>query len=1405
MSFNAKSLKPLFSQKKGTIYSLVLLIAVAVMVVGILSVNALNARNVTITPKWVGSSFNQSFNITVSNVAGSAVINVVRITKPNDFVDIYCINPVTTGWTCATNGTKQGFVYVEFTGGTIAAGASDSFNITSTAASAAGDYTFQLRTEDDAAAINSTNLNNNVSVDTRPPLLVLMNVSDGTRILSSGEHLNGSLFLSNSTGRVTILFNATDNESSVHSVTLYYNATNSTSISEDVILKPNHQTAGTYDLAYAMSNLSFGPGSLWNATLDGGNILNGTRIFFTVVANDTVRNGNVSNSTYWPNSGTAYNFTIDSAAPRFEDVQVLNASQLTTNTAGNAINTTKTFGSLGGLEYIINSSLLLNVSALVSDGGGSGVVRVQIMNRTGNFVDMNPITGTNGSSGQTTWNLSLYNITDLGQRVGGFNGDGLYNLSFRTTDNVSNVVNNNFTVEVDDAPPTGSVSTNITINGKLSEGNVTLDISTNASFNISLKTTNNINNITRNVSVFGNRGLVYNFTFGSGTTSGTSVWNLTLLNDSLVNLSNFCDASTGFTAADGSQCNLQFNFSDVLGRMNSSINLTIAVDGVAPNVSIISPVSLTTNYTGTVLINASVNDSVGPLRNVSFRWRMNSSTITDGDEGLNASNWMPLSLTSGTNSQFNARGYWSATLTISSLTDTNYSIEINATDSGARQNTTTNVSNVIFDSTIPQNITIVAPGSNSFLRVNFTVGINATERISGLRNVSVRLENATHTSPWVGMNQEIVALSSVTTIATTAKYNASRFNLTHVGEQAMNASNGNFTLRLNVTDTAGNQNTTVTINFTIDTVLPTNITVIQPLTGINRTGNFTINLSVNESNIDTVWFRWVNDSSGATAGHRGPWVPMTQGTVGMFNSTFINLTVAPVLLDGNYSIEFNVTDRAGNQNASTLLNSTPFAQLVLDSNAPLIIATGSLAGNTSNLTGNFFVNLTINDTSTWNMTVGKLTTRNINASAFRLENTTFNSSWLNMDFATNDMTNADSNRTNATFTFSSVPNGLYNIRFMVNDTAGNQNNTVQVSNVMLDNVAPSVAMSVSNLSPSPTGGSGISGSLSFNVTITDNLPVNISIGNTNSTQGNRFGVFYRFVSASLTTSWLPMNTTSFSESITAPHKVVFNATNGTSALADGDYQLQINATDSANNQNATVYVDVTLQNGGSRVQAKNLTFFEGIWNGFANSSTDTYTFLMNTTANATCRYSLDTSATDYDAMTSTMTNNVSREHRIAFGPRRDVGASGHTLYYACKDVSGNFTAAGGAASQFPFGIDTRSRWNVTIPGKTDSKWPNYFQAAAGGSANGWSSFVLSTGQLADTTLVSPGTYNVTSVLSSLLSGTAAGNFTRIYAYTASSDSWVSFRVGQTGNTFINFTNQTTYWLNVTTVERLEIN
>lgn len=1428
MSFSLHSLS---SQKKGAAFSFVLAVVVTALVMALFAFATSGPSFAQqFTPRWVqASAANASINVTITNIAGStAAIKRIDFTRPGTVANHECGANLPDGWTCTRPGATPTVVQFSTTGSGIAAGASVPFMINITPPAVGGNQTFVIDTYESSGGANGnisgtpTILNVNSSVDNDFPFVQLMNISarrsDGTRISINGAQTNGLFFLPNTSDGYLFVINASDNASGMDNgrVAIYYNVSN-VGIAN---LIPDYRNASAANVSeFVASNGTFSELGLYNVTLNlsGLPTLNGSRVVFTIVVNDSVHNVNVSNATI-VTSSYAYNFTIDAVAPQFVDVALSNGSQVNTN----SINITSVLTSK--VEYILNSSLVLNVSALVRDDGGSGTIKVEVMNRTGGFMPMELLVGTNGSSTQTTWTLNgsspnsnvTFNITTL---VKGFAGDGLYNLTFRATDNVTNVNSTyNFTVEVDDTPPTASVKTNLTMGGILSPGNVTSVVATNSSFNITVITVSNINNNTGNVSIVGNLGNYVNLSRAGGTPSGTSFWSVTVENNTLTavglaNMSTLCAHSD----VDGKQCNIQVRFSDVMGRVNDSVNLTLVSDALGPNVSIISPVFLTTNYSGTALVNVSVNDSVGPLQNVSFRIITGSANLTGASgegfynathinvtNGANMTNWIPMSLNSGGNSQLSAQGYWSFTVNLTALnfTDDSYIIQINATDSAGRQNVTVNTTGVIFDSSPPQNISFFSPRTtNTFQNVMFNITINVTDRVSGLRNVSFRLENSSFNWPWVEGNQVVKAL------AVDQSFNASLWNFTHFGGEPANATNGNFTIRLNVTDTAGNQNTTVTVNLTIDLIVP-RVAFVYPLSSRNQSANFTVNITVTESNNNFVAYRWENHT-GLTANEGqnfSNWIPFysNQGGANNWNSTF-NITEG-TKLDGNYTIKVNVTDKAGNQNVSE------YVQLLLDQSRPEVVAAGSLANSVQ--TGNFVINMTTVDNRTFNQPLGLLNSSNINATAVRLENSTASYPYFNISFPSTDFARADANRTNVTFTFASVANGNYDIRFWVNDTAGNQNSTVLVTNITLDNVAPSVAISVVNVSPAVSGGTGFSGTITFNATVQDNLPLNISITNqtTVTTQASSatYGVFYRFENSTHTLNWTSMSTPSFFNTVHnntgVEHKALFNASNVTTTLADGDYTVRINATDRAGNQNATQTFSITIQNGGTSLRLYNFTFLGGYVTGSDTNQTSP-TLLLNTSENATCLYARDDTTKNYfsdmlpQTTSNTMGNNVSRVHSTALGFLPDRAASGYSMYYACKDVGGNFSSSLGAVTLKPFSVDTRNFYNITMGSSGDNKVrADYF-------ATGWNSFELpKTPLLANTGL--PTNYNITNVLSSLgNSRLTVANFTTIFAYNGTA--WSSYVVGAVTNTFTNFTADTPnskYYINITTAnERLEIN
>ncbi len=1398
MSLGYNPLNSLSSQKRGTVYSLVLLVAALALVVGIIYVLATSGPTVPqqFTPRWVqaSSTNNASLNFTFTNTAGASTsIQRVDIARPSSVALITCGQFPTPSWDCSVvSATTISFQNA----GALAGGSSIVLNINVTPPAGGGNYSFSVTSFETTGGGGETNTTGrvNVSVDADKPTIRLLNISAAAKNISELADFDtlASIFLNNASGGVKIAVQVLDNSSLVGNVTLIYNYTSIDNVPLTTqVPSQTYFTSGPANFsAPAMLNSTADP-NIFTYTFPTTTFLNGSKVFFSILANDTVGNGNISNKT--PTVG--WNFTIDTAAPIILRTLFLNDTSVNTS----AMNTTAT--SRTGLEYIINSTVVTNVTIRVSDDGGVGTIAAAVMNRSGGFLSMNLNNGTNGSS-RTGWVISS-NISNLINDSyttpgAGFNGDGLYNITFRVTDNVSNVRYVNYTVEVDDTPPKGIVLGAFNLTSP--SGLVTNSTTNNASLMLSLVISVLADNNTRSVTATGNKGNTISnngnttMTQAGGATAGTSTWNVTIANETTTNLSSVCDV----TNADGQQCNLNFAIKDVMDRVNQSMNLTLFIDTQASAITVRSPAAQTTNYSTSVLVNISIDDTVGPVRNASFKWV---------NETHNSTNF-GLYFLQGSNVGNNTHGTWNATLDITSLADGNYTLEFNVTDTAGNRNASVFVSNVVFDSSRPTNFTFFSSDGNAFRNGNFTTSMNVTETTSGLRNVSFRLENSTLNFSWIEANATVNALGI------RQFFSPARFNLTHWDNIPLNATNGNFSVRVNVTDTAGNQNTSVTVNFTVDTVVPT-ITLQFPAQMRNQTANFTVNATVTESNINSVAYRWINDSSGNNAGgHRSEWQNMTDGLFATaFNASFNwmdggggNLS----FLDGNYTIQVMITDKVGN------VANTSIA-LILDKNQPLIASPVAATFTDTNQTGSFVINLTINDTGIWNKNLGNINTTNINGSAYRLENATFNSSWFGMAFYTVDQTSTDANRTNATVSNTSVPNGLYNLRFMVNDTAGNTNNSVRINRVMIDNVAPGVALSVTNLTPSPSGGSGVAGTLQFNASITDNLPVNISIsgGSNISTQSNKFGVFYRFESSSVTTPWLPMGYQTGMTTSAQPHNVVFNASNATSTLADGDYVLRINATDSAGNQNTSVSVSITIQNTGTGAVLSNQTIQGGFFNGnLVNVSSPT--FIVNTSVNATCLYALDQpSLTTWNLLgglgsSRAMSNNGSAQHNVALGSMLDKAS--YTLRYVCRSRDGgNYTSPNdgsvGAATTLAFGVDTRSNFNVTIPGKTDGTWPNYFQPASAGSNNGWTKFSLSQVAIDNGATSLNGTQggtNVTNVMASLLSGTVAGNFSRLYSHNISTNTWTVFIVGQTGNNFINFTGQDEFWVNVTAVDRIEL-
>jgi len=351
-------------------------------------------------------------------------------------------------------------------------------------------------------------------------------------------------------------------------------------------------------------------------------------------------------------------------------------------------------------------------------------------------------------------------------------------------------------------------------------------------------------------------------------------WNATISSSDLVN--GYYNITVNVTDFAGNQVveNLSsFNVSNTEG------------DPTPPNVSIVQPAA-DTNFSGSFLVNASVNDSESDLNDVNLSLLQPGSTAA-GPIAMNLS-------VGGIQS-----GFWNvnADTVALSLADGIYNLSVNATESAGNTNISANVS-VTIDNT-PPNISIDVPTSGTTQTGNILVNASVNDTTSKVFNATFRLEGATGTtSDWLdatlGAENIAVGFWDVTfdsTTITDAEYN----------------------ITINATDFAGNQNVTNITTITIDNTGP-NTSIVTPLANANISGDLFVNASVNETG--TVTVDYVNATLYNSTSNVTGLTPMTLDsgttTTGFWNATFDTTT----LIDGDYNISVNATNVNGQLNIS---------------------------------------------------------------------------------------------------------------------------------------------------------------------------------------------------------------------------------------------------------------------------------------------------------------------------------------------------------------------------------------------------------------------------------------------------------------------------------------------------------
>jgi hypothetical protein len=486
-----------------------------------------------------------------------------------------------------------------------------------------------------------------------------------------------------------------------------------------------------------------------------------------------------------------------------------------------------------------------------------------------------------------------------------------------------------------------------------------------------------------------------------------------------------------------------------------------------------------------------------------------NATVTDTDSGVNVSDvWFRWENATGTGSLVNmnrigSTDNWSATFDITGVANGNYTIRVNATDNASNNGTENVTGYSIGIDTSPPTIVINLPTPGWYTA---NTEVNATVTDAGGSGVNVsdvkfRWENLSQAGPWVQM----------TRVGITDNWSAT-FNIAGVAD-------GNYTIRVNATDTAltpneGTKNVTGNYQIGIETK-PPSIVINTPTPGWYST-NIEVNATVIDAgvgvNASDVWFRWENLSQA------GPWVQMTRvGSTDNWGATFNIAGVA----DGNYTIRVNATDNVSNNGTATV---TGNYQIGIDTSPPTIVINTPTSGWYST---NITVNATVTDAGGSGVNVSDVW--------FRWENATGNGSLVNMNRI------GSTNFWSATFDITQVVDGNYTIRVNATDTALTPNNgTANVTgySIGIDTSPPTIVINL----PIPKW-------------YTANTEVNATVTDAGGSGVNVSDVKFRWENLSQVGSWMPMTrvgSTNF-----------WSATFDITGVADGNYTIRVNATDTA--------------------------------------------------------------------------------------------------------------------------------------------------------------------------------------------------------------------------------------------------
>ena len=248
---------------------------------------------------------------------------------------------------------------------------------------------------------------------------------------------------------------------------------------------------------------------------------------------------------------------------------------------------------------------------------------------------------------------------------------------------------------------------------------------------------------------------------------------------------------------------------------------------------------------------------------------------------------------------------------------------------------------------------------------------------------------------------------------------------------------GEYTVNVTVLHGEAANTTTFRFNMTVnDTTSPGILATdfIRPTSNFNYSGTIIVNASITDNYKTGLGVNYVNLSVYNQSGSINETIYRLSNMTGNYWNISINTSQFP---DGIYNITVIVNDTSNNQ------NSTNITLVRFDNTVPNIVAGNftNPAANNHNYTGTLVLNVSASDALA-----------GMNHILFNITNASGEQNGTLL-------ASKSGNSFNATLNLSQYPEGVYNITAWANDSAGNENNTAAILNIIFDNTAPTVTFS----------------------------------------------------------------------------------------------------------------------------------------------------------------------------------------------------------------------------------------------------------------------------------------------------------------------------------------------------------